>query len=113
MDIEAIGRVASSRKEPLDDDWDKVTATITLDADKFTPQALWGLDEFSHLEVVYLFDQVDPRTVQTAARHPRGNGAVAKGGNLRPAGQRPPQPAGRVSVSAACRECADRHGPGP
>ena len=73
MDIEAIGRVASSRKEPLDDDWDKVTATITLDADKFTPQALWGLDEFSHLEVVYLFDQVDPRTVQTAARHPRGN----------------------------------------
>lgn len=32
-----------------------------------------GLDAFSHVEVVYVFDRVDPQSVQTASRHPRGN----------------------------------------
>jgi len=31
------------------------------------------MQEFSHLEVVYLFDRHDPGSVQTAARHPPGN----------------------------------------
>jgi tRNA-Thr(GGU) m(6)t(6)A37 methyltransferase TsaA len=73
MSIEPIGWVSSSRTQPLDDDWDAITATITLDADRFSPDALWGLADFSHLEVVYLFDRVDPAAVQTRARHPRGN----------------------------------------
>ena len=34
-----------------------------------------GLDEFSHLEVVYLFHRVDPAGVHTRARRPRGNPA--------------------------------------
>lgn len=73
MDVKAIGWVASPRLEPLDDDWGRITATITLDARKFTPDSLWGLQEFSHLEVVYLFDRVDADKVQTGARQPRGN----------------------------------------
>ena len=75
MDVTPIGWVSSQRTEPLDDDWDAVTCTITLDAQQFTDEALQGLQEFSHLEVVYLFDHVDPGSVQTAARHPRGNKA--------------------------------------
>jgi len=73
MEMVPIGRVSSPRTEPLDDDWDSVTATVTLDADLFTPDALDGLDAFSHVEVVYVFDRVDPATVQTGARHPRNN----------------------------------------
>jgi tRNA-Thr(GGU) m(6)t(6)A37 methyltransferase TsaA len=73
VSIEPVGWVSSSRTQPLDDDWDAITATITLDADRFSPDALWGLADFSHLEVVYLFDRVDPAAVQTRARHPRGN----------------------------------------
>lgn len=68
-----IGRVASPRTEPLDDDWDAVTATVTLDGDRFAPDVLDGLDAFSHVEVVYVFDRVDPAGVETGARHPRGN----------------------------------------
>jgi tRNA (adenine37-N6)-methyltransferase len=85
-----IGRVSSPRTEPLDDDWDAVPATITLDADRFTPDALAGLDEFSHVEVVFVFDRVDPDSVQTAARRPRGNpdwplvGIFAQRGKARP-----------------------------
>ena len=50
-----------------------MTATVTLDADRFAPDVLDGLAEFSHVEVVYVFDRVDPGAVETGARHPRGN----------------------------------------
>jgi tRNA-Thr(GGU) m(6)t(6)A37 methyltransferase TsaA len=75
ISIEPIGWVASPRTEPLDDGWDAITATISLDPDRFTAAALNGLEEFSHVEVLYLFDRVDPASVQMAARHPRGNAA--------------------------------------
>jgi tRNA-Thr(GGU) m(6)t(6)A37 methyltransferase TsaA len=71
--VEPIGFVRSPRTVPLDDDWAGVSATITLDAERFTVDALCGLTEFSHVEVVYVFDRVDGTMVETAARHPRGN----------------------------------------
>jgi tRNA-Thr(GGU) m(6)t(6)A37 methyltransferase TsaA len=85
-----IGWVHSSRTEAVDDDWDSVESTITLDPDRFSAQALLGLSEFSHVEVVYCFDRVDPAAVQAAARHPRGNrdwpevGIFAQRGKDRP-----------------------------
>lgn len=90
MDVEPIGRVHSARTEALDDDWDAVPAAIELDPARFGPQALAGLEEFSHVEVVFVFDRVDPATVQTGARHPRGNrdwpevGIFAQRGKGRP-----------------------------
>lgn len=90
MDLRPVGRVSSPRTEPVDDDWDSVVSTIAVDAARFGPEALWGLEEFSHLEVVYLFDRVDPEQVETAARHPRGNphwprvGVFAQRGKSRP-----------------------------
>ena len=72
IELEPIGHVAGGRAEVRDDDWGAVTATIRLD-DRFEPQALAGLEAFSHLEVVYLFDRVDPAGVEHGARHPRGN----------------------------------------
>jgi len=71
--MEPIGLVSSPRAVPKDDDWAAVTATITLDSARFTDAALYGLSEFSHVEVVYVFDRVDQARVETAARHPRGN----------------------------------------
>ena len=70
--VSAIGTVTSSRAEAIDDDWGAVTATITL----FPPldeRSVAGLGEFSHVEVVYLFDRVDPDGVCLHSRHPRGN----------------------------------------
>ena len=72
--VQAIGRVSSSRTEAIDDDWGGITATITL-LQPFGPDAFVGLDEFSHLEVIYLFDRVDPDTVNRGARIPRNNPA--------------------------------------
>jgi tRNA-Thr(GGU) m(6)t(6)A37 methyltransferase TsaA len=75
VDIQPIGWVRSSRTEALDDDWDAVRSAIELDAARFDPDSLTGLSEFSHIEVIYVFDQVDPSQISVRARHPRNNPA--------------------------------------
>jgi tRNA (adenine37-N6)-methyltransferase len=72
--FDPVAVVVGGRSEPFDDDWEAVEATLRLDA-RFAPEALAGLEEFSHVEVVYVFDRVDPAEVETGARHPRGNTA--------------------------------------
>ncbi|MER6981398.1 SAM-dependent methyltransferase [Streptomyces carpinensis] len=85
-----LGRVVGGREEVRDDDWGGVEAVIRLDADRFGPDALAGLDAFSHLEVVYHFDRVPVEKIETGARHPRGNtdwplvGIFAQRGKNRP-----------------------------
>lgn len=84
-----VGVVRSPRVEPIDDDWGGVEATVELDA-AFGPDAVRGLDAFSHVEVVYLFHRVDESSVHTGARRPRGNpdwpevGIFAQRGKDRP-----------------------------
>lgn len=68
-----IGFVCSPRTEPIDDDWGAVISQIALDAEQFTNDALHGLEEFSHVEVVYVFDRVDHGSFELGARRPRNN----------------------------------------
>ena len=68
-----IGHVRGGRTEPIDDDWDAVEATIELDGERFGPDVLAGLDAFSHIDVVFVFDCVDEAAVHLGARHPRNN----------------------------------------
>jgi len=88
--VEPIGRVESSRTQAIDDGWAAVTARITLDGEQFSPESLAGLGEFSHVEVVFVFDGVDPGDVERGARHPRGNtdwprvGIFAQRAKMRP-----------------------------
>ncbi|MFI8822396.1 SAM-dependent methyltransferase [Streptomyces sp. NPDC053431] len=85
-----VGRVVGGRADVRDDEWGEVTAVIRLDAGRFGPDALAGLDAFSHLEVVYHFDRVPEEKIETGARHPRGNtdwplvGIFAQRGKNRP-----------------------------
>jgi tRNA-Thr(GGU) m(6)t(6)A37 methyltransferase TsaA len=70
--VRAIGTVTSGRTEAIDDDWGGVTASIDL-LPPFDERSVAGLDGFSHVEVVFLFDRVDPGAVCLHSRHPRGN----------------------------------------
>jgi tRNA-Thr(GGU) m(6)t(6)A37 methyltransferase TsaA len=72
--IVPIGFVTSSRREVVDDDWDRVDTAIRL-VEPFEPASVRGLDEFSHIDVLYVFDRVDPTTVHTGSRVPRNNPA--------------------------------------
>ena len=88
--IEAVGHVRGGRTDPIDDDWGQSRSTIELDLVRFGPDALAGLDAFSHAEVIFFFDKVPEEKVETGARHPRGRedwpliGIFAQRGKNRP-----------------------------
>ena len=67
-----VGVVSSPIREPIDDVWGGITARIEIDATRFTSECLIGLEQFSHAEIIYLFDRVNEATVCVGARHPRG-----------------------------------------
>ncbi len=89
FEMRAIGRVEASRADAVDDDWGGEESTIVLDA-AFGPDALAGLESFSHAEVLFVFDRVEPAKIVTGARHPRNNpdwpavGIFAQRGKNRP-----------------------------
>jgi tRNA-Thr(GGU) m(6)t(6)A37 methyltransferase TsaA len=97
--IEAVGRVRGGRRVPDDDDWETNQALIELDPGRFSVESLVGLEQFSHAEIVFVFDRVRPDEVTYDARHPRGRrdwprvGIFAQRGKNRPS---------RIGVSA-CR----------
>jgi tRNA-Thr(GGU) m(6)t(6)A37 methyltransferase TsaA len=70
--LEPIGVVRGGRSAPEDDAWGDVASTILVDGSRFGPEALAGLDSFSHLEIVFHFHRVPESDVETGARHPRG-----------------------------------------
>jgi len=69
-EVSAIATVRSPRKDLSDDFWGAVEAEIVLE-EAFGPEALFGLTDFSHVEVLFLMHQVDPAKIETGARHPR------------------------------------------
>ncbi len=72
IELTPIGYVKNSRKEVTDDFWGKVISEIEL-TDEFTPEALKGITEYSHAEVIFYFDKADKEKVLKGSRHPRGN----------------------------------------
>lgn len=78
------------RAEVEDDAWASVTSTIELDIDVLEATATLGLDGFSDIEVVFVFDRVDPPSGVHRSRHPRGRtdwpevGILAQRGKDRP-----------------------------
>jgi tRNA-Thr(GGU) m(6)t(6)A37 methyltransferase TsaA len=78
IELESIAYVRGGRAEVSDDDWGEGLADIEMDGNRFTPEAIAGLDAYSHLVVVYYFHKVDPNTIELTARHPRENPAWPK-----------------------------------
>jgi tRNA-Thr(GGU) m(6)t(6)A37 methyltransferase TsaA len=85
-----IGFVRGGRDQAIDDDWGRSRARVELDPAQFTPEALAGLDAFSHAEVLFVFDRVGVDEIEYGARHPRGRkdwpkvGIFAQRGKNRP-----------------------------
>lgn len=90
-----VGFVRSPRREPIDDDWGSVESVIELE-DAFGPEALQGLADFSHVEVVYSFHLVPDDAVSVGARRPRGNPAWPEVGIFAQRGKDRPN---RIGVS--------------
>lgn len=87
--VEAIGFVEANRMQAEDDYWGGEESCITL-TEHYAPEALQGVTDFSHVEVLFLFHKVDPAKIVEGARHPRNNkdwpavGIFAQRGKNRP-----------------------------
>ena len=71
--IRPIAIVTNNRKKPIDDYWAVTISEITL-LDHVPTEALDNIGDFSHLEVIYYFNQVDPDKIIYSG-HPRNNKA--------------------------------------
>jgi tRNA (adenine37-N6)-methyltransferase len=97
--VRPIGYVKSARAEPIDDGWDAIETSIELNPAELQPDAVLGLSNFSHIQVIFILDRVDPAKVCRGARHPRGRKDWPLSGILaQPAKDRP----NRIAVTI-CR----------
>jgi tRNA (adenine37-N6)-methyltransferase len=89
VQLEPVGQVISEIQNHRDERWGIVTAEIRLDGTRFEPAALEGLQEFSHVEIFFQFDQLSDSELEHR-RHPRENpnwpkvGIFAQRGRKRP-----------------------------
>ncbi len=90
LNVTPIGIIHSAIREPVDDVWGGLHSRIELDASRFSAASLAGLSDFSHLEVVFIFDRVGDSEIHFGARRPRGRvdwplvGIFAQRGKNRP-----------------------------
>ncbi len=72
-DVMPVGTVTSGRADyGNSDNWGDVLSVVTVDPDRFGAGALTGLEEFSHVEILYLFDRLPERDDYTTPRPSRG-----------------------------------------
>lgn len=73
MDIilRPLAVVRNTRTDQSDDYWGSIVSEIEL-ADEVPADAFNGIDDFSHLEIVFYFDKAD-KSKAVYKYHPRGN----------------------------------------
>lgn len=73
MDIilQPVATISNTRLTPADDFWGDVISEITL-LPHIPENAFLGIEQFSHLEILYYFDKVDTSKIVYNG-HPRGN----------------------------------------
>ena len=103
--VTPIGRVRSPRTDPADTDrWGAVESTIVVE-EHLGEDALTGLADFSHVEVLFVFDQAEPRAHYRELLRPRGRADLPEVGVFAHRGPRRPN---RIGVTACQIVSVDR-----
>ncbi|MGE5251857.1 MAG: SAM-dependent methyltransferase [Bacteroidota bacterium] len=101
--LEPIGFVRSGRKGPEDDNWGSVVSEIVVE---LGGEALQGIEEFSHAEILFYFDRAEERKIVRGARHPRDNRRWPRVGILAQRAKDRPNRLGLTTVRILKREGA-------
>jgi len=72
LSVRAVAYIRNERNEALDDNWDDIVSTVELAAD-VPSEALRGLSDFSHVEIVFFADWAEDVPPAPWHRRPRGN----------------------------------------
>lgn len=70
--IEKIATVFNDADNRCDENWNDIISTIALD-DKYSEETLSGLENFSHVEILYGFHRISKDEISTSKRSPRNN----------------------------------------
>jgi tRNA-Thr(GGU) m(6)t(6)A37 methyltransferase TsaA len=108
IEIEAVAHIRTARSEAEDDYWGGEPSCIVL-ADRFESTALEGIEAFSHVEVLFCFDKVEPHAIVESARHPRGNTAWPAVGIFAQRGKNRPNRLGTTVCRLVRREGRELH----
>ncbi len=106
--IEAIGYVRATRQQAEDDFWGGTRSRIEL-VESLPVEALEGIEQFSHAEILYHFDRVPLEKIVLGARHPRNNAAWPAIGIFAQRGKNRPNRLGTSIVRILRREGRTLH----
>lgn len=105
FEMKPIGYVESPRAGVEDDFWGGLESRIVL-TDVVERDALVGIEDFSHAEIIFVFHQVAPEKIVCGARHPRNNPAWPKVGIFAQRGKNRPNRIGSTIARIVRREGA-------
>ena len=77
--IEPIAYVKNNRSKLEDDYWGGLISEIIV-SNKIAEQSIKGIEEFSHLEIIFYFHLADLTKIEISSSHPRGNSKYPKVG---------------------------------
>lgn len=77
--IEPIAYVKNNRHKAEDDFWGDVISEIVI-SDKISGESTKGIEQFSHLEIIFYFHLADLAKINISATHPRENKKFPKVG---------------------------------
>ena len=96
MNLKAIGIVRNEIKQPKRHGWGEVVSDIVVRSD--LTEALDGLDEFSHLIVLYWMHQLTPGRELPLKVHPMGKPELPLTGRFATRSPSRPNPVGQSTV---------------
>jgi tRNA (Thr-GGU) A37 N-methylase len=91
QEVQAVGFVEAIRPHAEDDFWGGEEATIAL-TEEFNADALQGLADFSHVEVLFVFHEVEAIEDRGRCSSPEEQPSLASRWYLRAAWQEPSEP---------------------
>ncbi len=96
MDLKPIGTVKSAVSEPVDENWGKVVSEIHLDP--ALAAGLRGLDQFSHILVLFFMHRSTFEPSKDLIRRPRGRADMPELGIFAQRAKHRPNPIGITAV---------------
>ncbi|MCM3736685.1 tRNA (N6-threonylcarbamoyladenosine(37)-N6)-methyltransferase TrmO [Bacillus cytotoxicus] len=101
--LQPIAFVHNERINVEDDFWGEIESVIEM-TDLYTEESLQGIEQFSHIEVIFYFNRVKEDNIQYTARHPRNNEEYPKVGIFAQRGKNRPNRLGATIVKVVRRE---------
>ena len=96
MTLKAIGIVRNEIKQPIRHGWREIVSDIVINSD--LTEALDGLDEFSHIIVLYWLHQLPARRQLPLKVHPMGKPQLPLVGRFATRSPSRPNPVGQATV---------------